>query len=124
MPASMPTPFVGAQEDLVREHVELLLRFALNVGRPGGSEDIVDRPVGDPFRDGLASQRDVDDERGELAGRAGMPTPFFGQKLVEGRPVGQHRVYPGSAAHHDPASRSFKAGLAENRNASSAANSR
>jgi hypothetical protein len=56
------TPFVGAQEQVIGDQIEFLLRLPLDVGRRSGPEHIAERPVRHPLGNRLARERNVEDE--------------------------------------------------------------
>ena len=64
----MAAPFVGAQENVVRHHVELHLPLALDVVPRGGPVHARERALADEIGDALAGKADVVQQRRETAG--------------------------------------------------------
>ena len=83
-------PFVGADEEVVAEHVQLLLGLALHVGGAAAAcigvvaQDAPEFAKGDRTRDGLAGQRHVEDQRVEITAGIGEAAAFFDEELGEG----------------------------------------
>jgi hypothetical protein len=74
-------PFGGADEERVAQHVHRLLLFALDIDAAGRAERVGQRAEGDLARDRLAGQRDIGDERVQVAGGARMASAFLDQEL-------------------------------------------
>ena len=53
----MAAPFIGFQQDLVAEHIQLLLRLALDVAGAGIAEHAAQSALADRRGDGLAGPR-------------------------------------------------------------------
>ena len=95
----LAAPVRGAQEDLVGEHVELLLFLALHVGAAVAAEHVGERAVGDRARDRLAGLGDLQDEGVELAGGLGVAAAVFDQVFGERAAVeAEHGVSPPGGA--------------------------
>ena len=84
MPAKLAAPLIGAHENVVRHHVELHLRFALNVGRSGGAEGIGQRTLADDAGYALAGETDIVDQAVKSAGRMVIATLFLDEKPRQG----------------------------------------
>jgi len=81
-------PGVGFQKDLVRKHVQLLLRFALHVHADcircaGLARYVAQQPLADRDRDALAGARDHFDQEAKVRNDAAVPALFLGQVLGE-----------------------------------------
>lgn len=72
----MPAPFVGLEEDLVREHIELLLRFPLDILAARLAEHLTQRPFADRDRDLLAGARHHFDQQAQRRIDAAGVLPF------------------------------------------------
>jgi hypothetical protein len=82
--SQVSTPFAGAQEHVVGQHVQGLLLLALHIAGAGAAEHIGQRPVGHLAGDGLAGERHVGDERVEFAGGIGVAASLLDEELGEG----------------------------------------
>ena len=87
-------PLVHADEDLVAQHVQRLLHLALHVESPPAgtrrrAQRVAQLAEGDDARDGLAGQRDVEDQRVEVAAGGGEAAALLDQVAREGPAVGQ-----------------------------------
>ncbi|MNJ69194.1 hypothetical protein D3C77_655170 [compost metagenome] len=59
----MAAPFVGFKQDLVGQHVQLLLHFALDVFAFQAAQDAAQGALADRMADGLAGARDHFDQQ-------------------------------------------------------------
>ncbi len=77
-------PGVGFEQDLVGEHVELLLRLALHVATAGFAEDTAEVAFADRDRDGLAGTRDDFDEQTQVGIDVLMSALFLDEEARQG----------------------------------------
>jgi hypothetical protein len=91
-PGEQAAPFVGAQEKVVRDQVEFLLRLALDIGRRRRPEHTAERTVGNPLGDRPAGERNVENKGVQFPGRARMAATLLDQELGERRTVGEHGI--------------------------------
>ena len=100
----MAAPFVGVEQDLVGQHVELLLRLALHVVAARFAEHAAQAALADGNGNGLAGTGDDLDQELEIAGDGALCALFFGQiasqrALCHGNSCGvveKTRFYPAS----------------------------
>ena len=76
-------PFVGLEQDLVGDHVELLLDLALHVLGLGAAEHAREPALADGDGDGLAGPCDHLDEKPEVGGDELLGALFLDQELGE-----------------------------------------
>ncbi len=76
-------PFVGFDQHLVGDDVQLLLDFALHVLAAGGAQHVTQSALVDADGDALASTGDHFDEQAQLRGQLGSATLLFDQVLRE-----------------------------------------
>jgi hypothetical protein len=88
----LPAPLGGPHEQIVGHHVELLLRLAVDACGALGAQHPVERPVRQTGRDRLAGQRDVEDQRVQLAARVRVAAAFLDEEAGERGPVREHDV--------------------------------
>ena len=69
--SEMTAPFIGLQQNFVRDDVEFFLYFTLYVFRISGAQYIAQGALADGMADGLAGARDNFDQQSQL-GRNGI----------------------------------------------------
>ncbi len=65
-PGQMAAPFIGLDQNLVRQHVELLLRLALDVAGPGIAQHAAQGALADRMRNRLARPGDDFDQQTQI----------------------------------------------------------
>src|SRR3546814_458394 len=115
-PGQVPAPGVGLEQDVVAQHVELLLRLALDVdvrtavAALGVTEHAAQRALADRHRDPLAGARDHLDQQSQLrvdvAGTL-LLDQEAGERTLLGRQRGKDIVRHGALTYRGPALASF-----------------
>src|SRR5690606_33798283 len=77
-------PFIGLEEDLVGEHVQFFLHFALNVFALQASQYAAERAFADMMADCLAGARHNFDEQAHVCRQGAIGALVLDQELSEG----------------------------------------
>jgi len=77
-------PFVGIEQDVVGDHVELLLRLALDVLAAGFAQGLTQAALADGDGDMLAGPRHHLDQQPQVGGQQVLFALFFDQVAGEG----------------------------------------